>query len=381
MHFFRFMTHRFIRDSLSLFAALLLAAPLCGAERKAAIFVENRAGEKFAGKEAMLEDLLASKVSAQGFRVLSKGDTVEALNKSGGKNELDHALSEQSSALRLAQALNCDFVFLASINSYGFERKTFKDENINTDNETHTLRLAYRLLEAGEGAALTGDAVSVSRTIRFTGNASNVSTDLLNALLEEASVKLTDAFTARKAAVKDAVAKLPGKVNVSFAAVMTDSAGSPVTVPDLRVAEDGVTLVKGTNALPVELIDVTIEVNGLTVGSAPGAFPVSPGINKVRLTREGFKTLERTFNFVEGQKFRVAMQMSDEGYRRWKDNTNFLQKLREREKLTDADVDLIKSSAQMLRQSGYKVDINQKVEGKSLYDGATVNILNKSVVK
>lgn len=374
------MTYSFIRDSFSLFIALLLAAPLSGAEKKAAIFVENRAGEKFEGKEAMLEDLLASKVSAQGFRVLSKGDTVEALNKAGGKTELDHALSEQTSALRLAQALNCDFVFLASINSYGFERKSFKDENINTDNETHTLRLAYRLLEAGEGAALTGDTVSVSRTIRFTGNASTVSTDLLNALLEEASVKLSDAFAARKAAIKDAVAAIPGKVNVSFAAVMTDSAGSPVTVPDLRVGEGGA-LIKGTNALPVELIDVTVEVNGLTVGSAPGAFPVSPGINKVRLTREGFKTLERTFNFVEGQKFRVAMQMSDEGYRRWKDNTNFLQKLREREKLTDADVDLIKSYAQMLRQSGYKVDINQKVEGKSLYDGATVNILNKSVVK
>jgi hypothetical protein len=57
--------------------------------------------------------------------------------------------------------------------------------------------------------------------------------------------------------------------------------------------------------------------------------------------------------------------------------------LREEEKLTDATVEKIRGFAKMLEQSGYKVDVksDSKIEGKSLYDGATLNILNKSVIK
>jgi len=82
----------------------------------------------------------------------------------------------------------------------------------------------------------------------------------------------------------------------------------PVSVPDVRIADDG-TVVMSTNQLAVQVLDATVEINGTAIGSAPGIFKVPPGLNKMKITREGFKDWERTVAFTEGQKFNVALQM------------------------------------------------------------------------
>jgi hypothetical protein len=98
----------------------------------------------------------------------------------------------------------------------------------------------------------------------------------------------------------------------------------------------------------------------------------------MRITREGFNPWERTVNFSEGQKFNVALQMSDAGYARWKDNTTFLFGIETGKKLTQGTVDMMDGFAQTLRQSGYRVDTKTDVKadiqekGKSLFDGASL---------
>ena len=95
----------------------------------------------------------------------------------------------------------------------------------------------------------------------------------------------------------------------------------------------------------------------------PGRFKVPPGHNKIRLTREGFKDWERTINANEVKKLKVVLQMTDDGYKRWRDNAAFLQELKDKEKLTDAETESIKGHAQMLRQSGVKVDLKEDIKG------------------
>ena len=71
-----------------------------------------------------------------------------------------------------------------------------------------------------------------------------------------------------------------------------------------------------TNApIEVQPLDVTVELDGIAIGSAPGTFQAFPGLHKLRLSREGFKDWERTVNIYAGQKLRVALQMSDAGSR------------------------------------------------------------------
>src|SRR5882757_6129436 len=59
----------------NLFADSTTNAPL----RKVAIIVENRAGAQFNDKVAVLEDLLGSRIAGEGFSVISRAVTVNAL--------------------------------------------------------------------------------------------------------------------------------------------------------------------------------------------------------------------------------------------------------------------------------------------------------------
>ena len=118
----------------------------------------------------------------------------------------------------------------------------------------------------------------------------------------------------------------------------------------------------------VQPLDVTVELDGIALGSAPGAFQAYPGLHKLRLSREGFDAWERTVNIYDGQTLRVAMQMSDDGYAKWKDTTGFLSTLDNKRKLTDAEVKRIEGLASFLNESHYRVDTKENVHiNKSLY--------------
>jgi hypothetical protein len=147
----------------------------------------------------------------------------------------------------------------------------------------------------------------------------------------------------------------------SVACGMQDLAQLPVSVPDVRLTENN-TVVIGKERIPVLSLNVMVELDGAGIGSTPAAFKVPPGLHKLRLRRDGFKDYEGTITVYQGQTFNVALQMTDAGYQRWKDNTAFLNSIENGKKLTDAEAEKIRGEAQMLRQSGYKVDI--KVDTK-----------------
>ncbi|MCR4322255.1 MAG: PEGA domain-containing protein [Candidatus Brocadiaceae bacterium] len=384
--------------------------------RKAAIFVENRAGKAFDGKVPVLEDFITSRITEQGFSVLSRevlinafkdystvGSMVSGANVPESKLEqqlsddvyalkmmqaigemffgsfkgisteepkvsapeappvnLDQQLSRNSSALRLAQMMGADYIIAASITSFGMEKKAFEGYGVKTINIIHNLRISYKILEAVQGGSLVADTVKVSKTTRFTEGSHTEDTDMINELLDEASVKVAESLSKKRIIPPP---PKPDLVEITVACGMQDLAQLPVSIPDVRLTKDN-TVVIGENKLEVQLLDVTVELNGTVIGSAPGTFRTPPGLSKIRLSREGFRDWERTINVMAGQKLKVALQMSDAGYERWKDNTAFLQKLKNGEKLTDAAVKAIEGAAQMLRQSGFKIDAKADVKGE-----------------
>ena len=158
---------------------------------------------------------------------------------------------------------------------------------------------------------------------------------------------------------------------------MQDLAQIPMGIPDVRLTKDN-TVVIGKDKLNVEALDVTVELDGVVAGSAPGSFKAAPGLHKIRLSREGFTPWGRTMNVTEGQSpLKVALQMSDAGYQRWKDNIAFLASVENGKKLTDAEVKVLEGKAQMLRQSGYKVDVKEDIkvdtkEGVKVYQSQSL---------
>ncbi len=342
-------------------------------QRKIAIVVQNRASAGLNDKVAVLEDLVASQVAGKGFAVISRDDVTRSLkNYSDGQapqgelTKLDRSLEDNTSALRLAQNLGADYILVPSIGSLGTEKNTYNGNGISTLNTTYHLRVTYKIVEAALGGAVRGGSFKAEKTLRQTGSVQTESSDVINELLEDAAEQLTAAIVKTAKTLPAEVAQA-GLVNFQVTCSMTDPRHLPVVVSAIGITEDQ-HLVITNQPIAVQALDVTVELDGVAVGSAPGSFSSRPGLHKIRLSREGFSPWERTINIYEGENLRVALQLSEAGFARWADTTAFLAGLDTSRKLSDAQVKQIEGMAEFLKNSHYRVDTQENLKlYKSIY--------------
>lgn len=330
-------------------------------EQVAAIFVANRAGKAFNDEVMLVEDLIVSQVSDLGFVTLSREVVMDALSGYGGgksdvATELDKRLLENTSALALARNLGASHIISVSIGSFARNKKQFRDTDgsyggISTDVSQYVLRVPYKILDATRGGSLTADTIKVSKTIRQTDGLVIEEGDLLNDLLDEASQQIASSLEKRikQGRIKDS-AQLAERVDLTVHCGMTD-----LSIPDVKKQEDGSYQIVA-NAYKLEPMSVTVEIDGMVVGTAPGTFPVRPGISKIRLSREGFKEWARTINVYDGQVLNVSLQMDEAGYDRWRENISFLQNQKDGAVITEAQAELIRGKAKEFEQSGMRID-------------------------
>jgi hypothetical protein len=335
-------------------------------QRKIAIIVQNRGSAALNDKVPVLEDLVSSRVAGKGFSVISRDDVTRSLkNYSTGKDPngelgtLDRSLEDNSSALRLAQNLGADYILVPSIVSLGTEKKNYSGNGINTLNITHKLRVTYKIVEAGQGGAVRGGAFTSEKNIRQTADLQTESSDVINELLDDAAEQLADAIAQNAPSLPAEVAKA-AMVSFNVSCSMTDPRQQPILISALGITADN-HIVLTNQPMAVQAMDVTVELDGVALGSAPGSFQGRPGLHKIRLSREGFDTWERTINIYEGQNLRVALQMSNAGYARWADTTAFLATLDANRKLTDAEVKRIEGIAEFFKNSHYRVDTKENI--------------------
>ncbi len=342
-----------------------------------AIFVKNRAGKEYDEKIMGLEDLLSSRLAEEGFRVMSREDVINSVSAFGGQGankgdanmagaDMDEMLSNNTSALRLAQNMGADYLLTASIVSINHNRKVFKGYGLDRMTLESVLRGSYKVLDNSKAGSVTGGTVESSVKVPFQNQVDESTwthqkhtyaevTDAVDKLVDEACTKLAAHLTERKRLVAQAAEK--GEL-VSWTVICGTT---DMVVPTINRVSDN-EFVVGEQKLPVNPMNVVVELNGVVVGTAPGTFNMSPGMHKLRLSREGYRDIERTVSATDGQTLRIDMQMKPEEYARWKDMTAFLEDLKKDAKLNDAQAEAIRGYAQMLRQSGYKVDV--KVDTK-----------------
>lgn len=161
-------THLITRLTALLFASVIAghaagpAPNASSAGRKAAIFVANRADKVLDDKLAAFEDFISSRITAKAFAVISHEvatDAVSSLSKDSKQTSMDQLLGNNASALRLAQMLGADYLILASLSSYGTEKRTFDADGVKTVIVMHNLRVTYKILEGVQGGTLAGDTV------------------------------------------------------------------------------------------------------------------------------------------------------------------------------------------------------------------------------
>ena len=148
---------------------------------KAGILVDNKAGIDLADKVSILEDKLNSSLAGKGFATTALRNI----------DNLDVA-SQQFVAV--AQNSGVNFIVHASISSFGSQKKVYTGNDVSTENYIYTLRVAYQLIEAGEGHAITGDTVTATKQIRQSAGLQTDSNEVISELLDDAAGQIVAAF-------------------------------------------------------------------------------------------------------------------------------------------------------------------------------------------
>ncbi len=349
--------------------------------RKAAIFVANREIKIPSNHVKNLEDLIASRVSGSGFQILTRDvvldsvsrslkqpriadEDIEALKEIGdflrseaGKplptRSLEEQLSKQTSAMRLAQSLGASMILVATIQSYGHEKRIFKGNEIapvSTITHFHNLRVSYRLGFSSDGASVAGDQIKITRAWRESASIKRETGDLLNDMVEEAASELAKRITAANKTIKK-VPEAQG-VNVSFVVKPALPGGAVLQLP--RYEEGDVKMAVQTS------VAADVVVDGISIGAVSTSMRIASGLHQIAVQAEGYKPWRRFVSVNDGQKIQVNLEMTQSGYERWKETISFFQNMSRNKKLTEVEMKMLESKAEALRKAGLVINLDRE---------------------
>ena len=346
-------------------------------QRKAAVFVFTREPKVGVQQAKILEDLVAARVAKLGFATLTRDVMVDSISKAMKQPEaemtqkdkslleqfaaalqkpdkveksLEDQLDDQSSVMRLAQTIGADIIVIATIESFGTEKRIFNGNElapVATTTIFNNLLVSYRLAYAASGAAVAGDSVRVTRAWRDSESLTRETDDLLNDMFDEAATKLAEKITAANQEVKEVPKVQAAGVQFNIKPVLPG--GTPMQLP---------TYENGDVKLSVSVtVAADVTMDGVSVGSVPGELRFATGLHQILIQAEGFKPWKRFVTISEGQKFDILLEMTPEGYEKWKENITFLSDLSRKTKLTDAEVKQMEAKAEAMRKAGLIVTI------------------------
>ena len=265
----------------------------------------------------------------------------------------DQILADNTSALRLAQNMGADFLLVVSIGAFDEETQDTDNRVLKMTSTVSTLSGSYKVTEGFTGSSLAGGVFEATKSLRNTSSVKTKTTATVNQLIKDGAKQIAGGLIPKVDSFRPPASK--SGIELAFAAVPCDLQGNEVSLPDIRLKTDG-TVVDDGKTVPVQLV-ANIEIDGFGLGSTPASILVAPGAHKLRLTREDFNTYEANIMAKAGvAPFRVPMQMSDAGFRRWKEIRGELQKLDLKKLKAEAQAEAVRGYAQMLRQSGFMVN-------------------------
>ena len=273
-----------------LFTMILAAFSLQAAEtKKIAVFAQNKSG--MPALDAQLgnirERIVAAFAEVDGFQVVDSTLAADAFLASPN----------------IAKSVGCDYAVVATILRAGATKR-----NMNGRLSTvFSLRMAFNVTDAN-GVSVDGMPTWMSKFPVLDADAD--ATEYYDTLLDQWERDMTVAVATKAATWREATA--------------TDSALVKFHVQtsiDRTVAELE-SQTKGTSGEPLQELrkvvgGATVELDGVVIGSAPGEFQTTKGLHKIRVTRQWMTPYEATVNIQDGTSLDLALEMSDEGVRKW----------------------------------------------------------------
>ena len=275
-----------------------------------AIFVKNHT--KTAGMDDQIDgirDRLAAEVSGLDFTVMDSAEIGAAFNRykittAEERAGLVAGLFSGGSVTRVAQMLGADYILTASIIGASQMNRVAGDRAVTI----YTLRMATKVLDAATGGSVYGKNWSNKRPVPQ-GNGDDAMghyDDLIDMWVQDTGAELAEARPRWRAPVAAQGALASFTVTTTIDATIaplaaTVDASKPVQ-EELRVVAGG----------------ITVEVDGAAVGSSGGTFRARPGLHQLRVSRQWMTPWTGTVNISDGAVFNVALELSEEGFRHYK---------------------------------------------------------------
>ncbi len=369
---------------------------------KTLILVDNRAGQQYNDQMSRFESQVAANLGSTVLGIISRDDVIKAqkiydaeqptASTADGNSKLattteamtalrkvvfnaidpvsgtattteDWKTLRNSTALNMARTIGAEVILAVAIDSMATEIRSYSGTGVTTKTKIVTLRGSYRLIDLDQGTALISAPLKTSRTFRESDSIKIDVSDLCAELLEKASDLVAKDVQAKADSIK---AQAPTEsVEIKFACLSKDLQGNDLTLPDIRVTEEG-KIISNETPLAIE-ITATVELDGMLVGTTPCSIKTRPGAHKIRLVASGFADYAGNMSAsAEMKQLNFTLQMTDAGFQRWKEIRKFLLNLgadkkfveaalqRDR-KLTDAQVEYIKGQAEMYRNSNFRI--------------------------
>ncbi len=291
----------------------VLAPPPPPPPRKApvmAIFVKNHT--KTAGMDDQVDgirDRLAAEVSGMDFIILDSAEIGAAFNRykittAEERAGLIDGLFTGGSVTRVAQMLGADYILTASIIGASQMNRIAGDRAVTI----YTLRMSTKVLDATTGGSIFGRNW-VNKRPAPQGNGDDPMghyDDLIDMWVQDTGADLAQSKQGWRAPTADSGVLASFTVTTTIDATIaplaaTVDASKPV-LEELRIVAGG----------------ITVAVDGAAVGSSGGTFKVRPGLHQLSVSRQWMKTWTQTVNISDGAVFNVALELSDEGFRHYK---------------------------------------------------------------
>lgn len=353
-------------------------APVASASKplRMAIFVKNREKKVKDEHVMVLEDAIVAAATSPEIEIIAREDVVNAVSrfaKEGANKgtddpkalDVDKVLSDSTSASNLARNMGADAVLLASITSLTTSEKRIKDADLKIDRTTHEqkLTLTYRILDGATGGALAASDIVV-RIAWQTGGDLEQEAPPIEDLLHDAGKQLAEKM---RLTVLNGRMRKPSEQKEEVAVAIRMSVVD-LSVPEIVIDKDGKPVIT-SGSYKLEPMAVSVYVDGLLIGTAPGEFKIAPGIHRIKCERPLFKTYEGQMSARSGLQLTIPMQLTDDGLARLKDNARFFQDLKERAIMTQSQAKLAEGYAEFLKNSSIKIDTSNvtTVNGQSNY--------------
>jgi hypothetical protein len=189
-------------------------------------------------------------------------------------------MEEKSSALRISQAIGANYFLIADVEEIVSNniKDTVYGNQINDMNITADL--SVKILDGVRGGSIVAESVRVVKRLHGDEKTTYTNDDVTQALpllMKQAATEVSKKFL-------DNIERIKGfKVDAVQAKF------------------------KVTTNVP----NATVELDGMAIGSAPGAFQAMSGAHRIRITKDGYRDFERDVNVYDNAEFSVSLEKTD----------------------------------------------------------------------